>query len=561
MTDYISENRKQLLPTLNSYQKLYKFKHIYLFASLKKGEVNPLLRVGLNFPHPSPLTLTKEISLIKEECLTSAETQDEQLKKLFKHFDLQVILPLNIADDKNYFLGVSSNNSGLPDLEKQAVQLLADNLKNILLNLRLKSELSQSTRQTQQMILEMSALHEITRAFESSQNLDLLLKYILEKCMNMMNAEAASLMLVVENGKELEFKITLGPKSEEVKPFRLPIGKGISGWVAQNSEAILIPDAYADKRFDSSFDKRSGFVTKSILCVPMIYKSKVIGVVTVLNRLDSKPFSENDKDILTSFSSQAALSIENAKLLQAVIEKERLDKELQVASEIQRLLIPQNIPNVPGLDISATYIPCKEVSGDFYDIIKLDEQRYIFIVADVSGKGIPGAMVVSTMQATLAAYLEYSNDLLSIIDKLNDRIIKNTTSDRYITFFIGLYNSADSSLKYINAGHNPPLLINNKNELIELRKGGIFIGYMPWQYESDIVTLNKDSILIMYTDGLVEAMDDAEEEFGEQRLIEIMRQHKGLDSKALQDKIIQAVNAHLGSNKLEDDFTLLVIKK
>jgi sigma-B regulation protein RsbU (phosphoserine phosphatase) len=561
MTDYISENRNQLSRMLNSYQKLYKFKHIYLFASLKKGKVNPLLHVGLNSSLPLPLTLTKEISPIKEKCITSAEIQDEQLKKLFKHFDLQVICPLNIAEDKNYFLGVSSNNSELSDLEKQAVQLLSDNLKNILLNFRLKSELSKSARQAQQMISEMSALHEITRAFESSQNLDLLLKYILEKCMNMMNAEAASLMLVVENGKELEFKITLGPKSEEVKPFRLPMGKGISGWVAQNSEAILIPDAYADERFDPSFDKRSGFVTKSILCVPMIYKSKVIGVVTVLNRLDSKPFSENDKDILTSFSSQAALSIENAKLLQAVIEKERLDKELQVASEIQRLLIPQNIPNAPGLDISATYIPCKEVSGDFYDIIKLDEQRYIFIVADVSGKGIPGAMVVSTMQATLAAYLEYSNDLLSIIDKLNERIIKNTTSDRYITFFIGLYSSADSSLKYINAGHNPPLLINNKNETLKLHKGGIFIGYMPWQYESDTVTLNKDSILIMYTDGLVEAMNDAEEEFGEQRLIEIMRQHKGLDSKALQDKIIQAVNAHLGSNKLEDDFTLIVIKK
>ena len=227
--------------------------------------------------------------------------------------------------------------------------------------------------QTKQMISEMGALHEISRMFESSKNIDALLKYVLEKCMDLMNAEAASSMMVVPDTDELEFKIVLGPKSEGVKPFRLKIGKGLSGWVAENNESVLIPDAYKDSRFDPSFDKRSGFRTRSMLCVPLTYKSKPIGVLTILNRLDGQPFTESDKNLLTTFASQAALAIENAQLLLATIEKERLDKELQVASEIQQLIIPQSLPQIKGLDISAIYVPCKEVSGDFYDIIKITE--------------------------------------------------------------------------------------------------------------------------------------------------------------------------------------------
>lgn len=379
--------------------------------------------------------------------------------------------------------------------------------------------------------------------------------------MDLMNAEAASSMMVVEGTDELEFKTVLGPKSEGVKPFRLKIGKGLSGWVAQNNKPVLIPDAYKDPRFDPSFDKRSGFRTKSMLCVPLTYKSKPIGVMTILNRLDGNPFTESDKNLLTTFASQAALAIENAQLLQTTLEKERLDKELQVAAEIQQLIIPQSLPPIKGLDISAIYVPCKEVSGDFYDIIKIDEIQYVFVVADVSGKGIPGAMLVSTVQAILKAYLEYSTDLKSIIIKLNERIIKNTTEDRFITFFFGLYNANENTLTYINAGHNPPILMLDNNELLRLEKGGIFIGCLPWEYELSTIQLPSHSILALFTDGIVEAMNEKQEEFGEGRLISILKEGKSLTMFELREQIIKRVKEHRGGRILDDDLTLALIKR
>jgi sigma-B regulation protein RsbU (phosphoserine phosphatase) len=225
------------------------------------------------------------------------------------------------------------------------------------------------------------------------------------------------------------------------------------------------------------------------------------------------------------------------------------------------LLIPQSIPNSSYLDIAAEYIPCKEVGGDFYDIIKLDKDRFIFVVADVSGKGIPGALVVSNMQATLRAFLEYSVDLLPIVTRLNETIIRQTTSDRYITFFIGLYDHRKSSLTYINAGHNPPLLIKKEGKIHELKTGGIFIGFMPWEYESETVPFEKGDTLIMYTDGLVEAMNYDEEEFELYRLKNILEENPSASSNRLKKEIITRVNDHIGTNPLSDDFTLLISRK
>jgi len=565
MFDRMSNNPIQtnqyLINVINSHKQLFNLDRVVLLHKKDETELKGLLFNKSKLSELPPLKTNLDELTSDKKALLRHKNQDNQYQFIFEHFNLDVLLPLNTSDKKCSFLGITKHDKQYSSTDLDAVQLLSKNIEQIIHNEFLTNSLDRSNKQTQKMISEMGALHEISRMFESVLNLDALLKYVLEKCMNLMNAEAASSMMVVEGTDELEFKIVLGPNAEGVKPFRLKIGKGISGWVAENNEPILIPDAYDDPRFDPSFDKRSGFRTRSMLCVPLTYKSKPIGVMTILNRLDGNPFTESDKNLLTTFASQAALAIENTQLLQAAIEKERLDKELQVAAEIQQLIIPQTIPDVPGLEISATYIPCKEVSGDFYDIIPINENECVFVVADVSGKGIPGAMLVSTMQATLKAYLEYSTELLSIITNLNDRIMKNTTEDRFITFFFGLYNAKDSTFTYINAGHNPPILVQNDRKLEKLKTGGIFIGCMPWTYEIAKIDLPAGSILTMYTDGLVEAMDNKNEEFGEQRLEEVLLSNFNASMDDLKQEIITGVKTHLSGNILDDDFTLLLVKK
>jgi phosphoserine phosphatase RsbU/P len=543
-----------LINSLDFYKNIFNYKNILL---LNDDGSNFNVLIQTNEKKYTEFNYDGKRQRIKEKVYLKQNLSKRSLiYRLCDHFNVHMLFQVN--DTK--VIAIQTDSVELQHQEIKLGIFFSDYLENLLESEKLVVDLELNSKRLRQMITEITTLHEITRALDSGQNLDALLYYIMEKCKLIMNAEATSLMLVIPETNDLEFKIVLGPKSEEIKPFRLPIGKGIAGWVAKTGEPVLIPDAYADDRFDPTFDKRSGFVTRSMLCVPMVYKTKIIGVMTVLNRLDQFSFTENDQVMLTIFASQAALAIENAKLLLEAIENERMQKELQVAAEIQNLLIPQKLPKIKNLDISATYLPCQEISGDFYNIIPLDNKKYAFIVADVSGKGIPGAMVVSNMQATLRAYLEQSDDLLSIVSKLNLSIIDQTTDDRYITFFIGIYDENDMTMEYINAGHNPPLHYIKNKEIGRLKTGGIFIGFLPFEYESANVQLSSGDILVLYTDGLIEAMDTEEVEFSEENVIKIIQKNSKSTSKVIQQNLIDEVTKHVGDKKLEDDFTLVVIK-
>ena len=394
--------QKQIYATLQIQQEVFHYTKLLIISINEKGQARLEIQTdkkrysGFKIAH-SGLKNNQTIYYKRELHKNSS------LFRLCQHFDVHVLFSINFDDKCRAFLGI---NSTIPTFTRRQVEIgrfIANYIGNILHNENLVANLKDYSNRMQRMLNEMGTLHEITHALEYSENIDLLLMYIMQKSQSVMQAESASLMLVIEETNELEFKIVLGPKASEVKPFRLPIGKGIAGWVAQSGKPVLIPDCYSDPRFDPSFDKRSGYHTRTMLTVPMIHQSKTLGVMSILNRLDGNPFDENDQMLFTIFASQAALSIENARLLYAAIEKERLDKELQVASEIQRLLIPQKIPQSDFLEIAAEYIPCKEIGGDFYDVIQLDDNRFIFVIADVSGKGIPGAMVVANMQATSPA--------------------------------------------------------------------------------------------------------------------------------------------------------------
>lgn len=537
---------KQISDTIFHLKKVFNYRKILLLYEVEAGKFSVIDQ-----------TDRKKYSAFTFEGFKS---EDDLNRAFVKHFGVKGLIPYSVGKSNRGFLAIDYEDSDNLDDKLKVTRFFTHSIQDCFNNQLLVKNVDRNTEQIRRMIGEITTLHEFTRALESGENIDILLKTIMEKTSKIMNAEAASMMLVVEGGKELEFKVTLGPKAAEVKPFRLAIGKGIAGWVAKTGKPVLIPDAYKDSRFDPSFDQRSGFVTRSILCVPMIYNNSTVGVMTVLNRTDGKPFSDNDQTLLTIFASQAALAIQNTRLLVSQIEKERLDKELQVASDIQKLLIPQSIPKIKEMDISATYIPCKEVSGDFYDIISLKDGRSIFVCADVSGKGIPGAMVVSNMQATLRAYLEYSTDLISVVTRLNENVIKHTTSDRYITFFIGIFDPATKKFEYINAGHNPPLHVSKEGRVEKLKTGGIFLGFMPFEYEKSSIRLKSGDILALFTDGLVETMDNTEEEFGDDRLEKVLLKTSKKNSAAIQKAVITAVQKHQEGQQLEDDFTLIISK-
>ena len=344
--------KKELKSIFEVQVSLYNYSNILLIECRKDGSFQSIIQYKNNSYQifkPLKCPTTHKIFYKKEYRKNSA------IFKFLHHFNIELAVPI-IHDHKIHgFYAVHLKTDRISKNEISLIQFITNYITNIIKSEIMNIDLTGYSRRIEKVVSEISTLHDITKALDSEANIDHLLEFIMKKSMALMQAEAASLMLVDEKTNELEFKVVLGPKSEKIKPYRLPVGQGISGWVAKTGKSVLIPEAYKDPRFDPMYDRQSGFRTHSMICVPMTHKSKTIGIMTALNRLDKLAFTEDDRTIFTVFASQAALSIENARLIHAALEKKQLDKELQIAAEIQHMLIPQSIPAIEHLDIAARF--------------------------------------------------------------------------------------------------------------------------------------------------------------------------------------------------------------
>ncbi len=547
---------------LTFYKRLFNYKYLYIFPPIKNNVLTPVVSIGrdenLTFYNARDIDwLNFYHKVLSNETLNGESSIDH----FFNHYEIDRLYPIRINDECFGFLALGSHGRQSNHLENQIAHLIIRYLSSLWYNHDLLKDIEDSSKKTEQLLAEISTLLEVTQAIESGGKIQNLLEMIMEKCMNVMQVEAVSLMLLTEDKKELEFRVALGPKGKDVKPYKVKIGRGIAGTVAKSGEALLIQNAYNDDRFDPAFDRRSGFKTESILCVPLIYHQKVLGVVQALNRFDGKPFTEHDLSTFKIFATQAALAIENTRLLHKAIENEKFKSQIAIASEIQHLIVPEVLPNIPGLEMSGRYIPSQGIGGDFYSVVNVNENETIFCIADVSGKSVPGALLVSTLHATLKAYLEFTTDLLVIMKKLNELIINLSTSNRFITLFIAKYNSQNSKLEYISAGHNPQYLLRQPFKIEKLASTGVCVGIIPFDYKMKSVVLKIGDMIILYTDGIVEARNKKKKVFGEERLGKVLVDNLQKPCEFIQKQIIRSVETFSPDAHQQDDLTLLVIRK
>lgn len=293
------------------------------------------------------------------------------------------------------------------------------------------------------------------------------------------------------------------------------------------------------------------------------FQNEKIGLVGVGARANNEEYSSSDFNFLRSLGNLALLSIQKTFLLEERIEKERLEEELTIAKSIQRGLLPDPIPGSEKLDIAATNISSYQVGGDYYDILETPEGNLLFGIGDVTGKGIPASLLMANLQAMLHLLLPIDIELGDATGRMNDIIYQNTPSDKFITFFWGIFNPQTSDFKYVNAGHNPPLLLRKEsNEPEQLEEGGLILGAMPSMtpYTETVITLSSEDIIVFYTDGVTEAMNNEEsEEYEEERLIDCIVRNRDKSAKALMDAIVEDVN-DFSQNVQRDDITLIVIK-
>jgi len=297
------------------------------------------------------------------------------------------------------------------------------------------------------------------------------------------------------------------------------------------------------------------------LIVPMKIKNETKGLILLGKRKNELVYSQSDIEFVSSVGSLAIISIDNARLFKETLEKQRLEKDLETARNIQNNLLPKSIPAFSNFEMAAFNKSARMVGGDYYDIIKLDDNNVLFAIADVSGKGVPAALLMANIQAFLKSICKMKMLLADATNLLNDLVAENTTNGSFITFFWGIINNEKKELTFVNAGHNPPLLIRN-SQIIKLKKGGMILGVMQTivPYLSDMVQLESGDIIVLFTDGITEAMNVKWEEYSDERLESFVLERDHLDSKQLLDEIKRSVEQFTIGAEQSDDITGLVIK-
>jgi sigma-B regulation protein RsbU (phosphoserine phosphatase) len=409
----------------------------------------------------------------------------------------------------------------------------------------------------QRQVRRLERLVEAGKALNVTLDLGELFGVILSIVTEQTRAERASLFLLDPRSKELWSLVAQGLGRVEI---RLPAGKGLAGSVAQSGETLHIEDAYADPRFDRSIDKASGYRTRNLLVAPVRDKlGRITGVIQLLNKAGDG-FSQDDIDFLHDISVPAAIALENARLHEESLLRQRLEKDLQLARTIQRGLLPEQPPQIAGIEIAVKYEASQQVGGDYYDFIRLSNDTLMLVVADVEGKGAASAMVMSNVQATLHTLARHVHSLEGIVFNLNERVLESTRSGKYLTMFLALIDVPRRGLHYINAGHVAPLLVRESG-ITPLNEGSPIVGLLPGvRYRRGKVQLAQGDIVVACTDGITEAAGASEEEYGAERLGREVYSRRGQSAAIIVNDIFAEIADYSRDATHPDDKILMALK-
>lgn len=333
-------------------------------------------------------------------------------------------------------------------------------------------------------------------------------------------------------------------------------GKGIVGHVIHAGEAVNAPDVRLDPRYVAG---RS--TTRSELAVPIVSDAGVIGCLNVESDRPAA-FSPADAELVDFFASAAALSIERALLHRQVLDKQRIEDQLRVAREVQSALLPAAPPRLPGYDVAAMNLPTGAIGGDYYDYVPLPGESLGLVVADVSGKGIPAALIMATFRAALRHEVRRLADLSALARHLNRAVLESRDAARFVTAVCGVLEPRSGRLTYVNCGHNPPLLLRGRGGREMLGRGGPALGLLEGEpFETGALSLDPGDTLVLYTDGVVEPTNGDDVEFGVDRLEDAVRATGLRPAADALQSVVEATRAFSGHELYEDDFTLVVVRR
>jgi phosphoserine phosphatase RsbU/P len=403
-------------------------------------------------------------------------------------------------------------------------------------------------------------IYELSTLAAGSFSLQEVLDKLAEAAVMIVDVKACSIRLLDEEAGDLKMRSTYG-LSEEYRNKGVVLKDDPVIKAAFKGEAIVLDDMRADKRVKYREQTiKEGLVSQ--LTVAMKFRNKAIGVLRLYSP-NPKRFDEEDIAIARAVASQCAVAITNARLYVRAIEGSRIAEQMRLAGIIQRRMIPEKSPLIPGVDIAATYIPCFDVGGDFYDFLKISDTCFAVAIADVIGKGMPAAIMMSMFRGAVKAYADVagsSSAIKEIIGKLNKMACEECRDGEFITFFYAVIDIKNATVTYCNCGHEPTVLVRRK-EIIELQKGGMVLGVMEQaEYEIETVQLEDGDCLMFYTDGLQDAANFDGQLWGREKMLETVKEFASGSAAHTIQNILRYRRRFVGLASQSDDTSIVVVK-
>jgi phosphoserine phosphatase RsbU/P len=467
-----------------------------------------------------------------------------------KERNIDLIIPL-IAQGK--CLGIAGFGRGLgrkklSPKEKTYVKSLTNSAAAAIEKGVMITELSQVNRRLDRKVQELNTLFELSKEFNSVLDADRLTRLLMFSIMGQVGASKYFLSLL--DGGKMEIVAS--------RLDRAP-GPELDQYFAEVTEPFLVSSPH---RKEGAHERKLLEDLGVHVIVPLRLQNRTRGILGLGEKMRGERYGPADLELLSSLGNLAVISLENVRLFREALEKQKMEDELQIAKEIQRGLLPAKLPQIPRFDMAAVNLSSKQVGGDYYDVIAVQGSRYVIAIGDVSGKGTPASLLMANLQATIRALVPLGLPLAELTMRVNNLICENTGADRFITFFWGIIDADARSMKYVSAGHNPPFLIHADGSVDRLSEGGIILGIMKalMPYMEGEVRFRPGDVLVLFTDGVSEAMNEAGEEWGEEPLEQIVKTHLKDSAETILASIVEGIMTHNKGTEQSDDITLIVAK-
>ncbi len=538
-----------------------------LVRFLQSNEIRPHVMVGMNKEADFRLQPEKEVTdyyiknpfphAIASPPATTAHFFDS-VNSDWNRLGLTLVQPMTARMEFIGFvcLGDKISNECYNESDYELIRLLSHPITNAYFQHMTMQKMQKNRFELNRKVLEMETLYEVGLAINSLRDIDSLMEEVLVRSTSLLDARHGLLVLRESSNSHFSLLRSFGIDMES-ESEKLPSNvKDFLGAIKDKSvEEIESPEEIIEK-----------LKGKRLLIVPLRFESKLLGFLCVCDKEERhggvSDFSAADERLLSAFANLASVALENTRLQREAIEKERLAREMELAAEIQKELLPESVPKIEGYSAAVKTIQSLQVGGDFYDVLDIGEGRVVFAIADVTGKGVPAGLLVSTLHAGLHLSRPHLGTPVKAVSELNRLIYEASKSNKFISMALALLDTEKHTLTYVNAGHNHPILISDNNESRELGTGGLILGVMPdWEYKSETIPINKGDVIVFFTDGLAEARNPEGEEFGNARILEAVNKRRELDSRRILEETYQERHSFTCFAPLADDTTIMILKR